>query len=649
VTLTPSARRRSLAALLAFLLLPVGALSASECGDDPAVQAMEKAVKADDHNAINNYNLAVAYYQKQCFDQAIDAFERTLKLLKGGGESQDDMRADCEGILGALYYQVRQDNDDAIKHFKACLALRPGDKDSLNGISMAYNKAGKPDAAAEYLQQAIAADPHNVEARYRMATIQNDKLEAAGKKATAAMRDKVQAAFEQVVRIGDPDHDSKPADDVKDLLDQSYTRLGELYRAGGQNQKAVEALNRAIAIAPDDINSRFILGQVYFDLKDYASMIVQYQKVVDLDPKQEKARFNLGVAYINQEQFFEAWQQFKAISELDPSDSEALGLMGQELENAVNQKLALGTARYTAEDYGEAKTAFEAVLTMDPKNKQAKEYLEKVDEQVNKSYQSLVAQAKAALKSHKKEEAVEALEKALALKPDDPEATSMKNAIHADISKLVKAYLAKGENAFKNKDYENAESYWTKAQGFNAGKAKATANLARLHKLTGAQISASLKTARLALKNKGYEKARKAFEAALAVDKENAEANNGLAQVNTIISDKTKLHMAKGHKAMDSGDKATAMAEFNAVVKLDPTNADANSMIHKLTGSDSRAKVDAEKAKTLYYQGVDLYVNNKIKEAVNTWKEVLKIDPDNTDAQKNIQRAEAKLKALANL
>ncbi|HTA16873.1 MAG TPA: tetratricopeptide repeat protein, partial [bacterium] len=110
-----------------------------------------------------------------------------------------------------------------------------------------------------------------------------------------------------------------------------------------------------------------------------------------------------------------------------------------------------------------------------------------------------------------------------------------------------------------------------------------------------------------------------------------------------------KLHMAKGHKAMDAGDKATAMAEFNAVVKLDPTNADANSMIHKLTGSDSRAKVDAEKAKTLYYQGVDLYVNNKIKEAVNTWKEVLKIDPDNTDAQKNIQRAEAKLKALANL
>gem|GEM_PF-4556726 len=649
MTMTPTLRRRSLAAALAFLLVPVGALSASDCGDDPAVQAMEKAVKADSHNAINSYNLAVAYYQKQCFDPAIDAFERTLKMLKGGGQSQDDMRADCEGILGALYYQVRQDNDNAIKHFKACLALRPGDKDSLNGISMAYNKAGKPDQATAYLQQAITADPHNLEARFRMATILNDKLEASGKKAAPALRGQVQSAFEQTVRIGDPDHDSKPSDDVKGILVPSYTRLGELYRDAGQSQKAVDALSRAIALAPDDFNSRFILGQVYFNQKDYAAMITQYQKAVDIDPKQEKARFNLGVAYINQEQFYEAWQQFKAISELDPSDSEALGLMGQELENAVNQKLTLGTARFTAEDYPAAKDAFGAVLSMDPKNKQAKEYLDKVDEQMNKGYQTYLTAAKSAIKAHKKEEAVEALEKALALKPDDPEATSMKNAIHADISKLVKSYLAKGENAFKNKDYDNAESYWTKAQGFNAGKAKATANLARLHKLTGAQIGAALKAARLALKNKSYGKARKNFEAALAVDKENAEANNGLAQVNTIISDKTKLHMAKGHKAMDDGDKSTAMAEFNAVVKLDPNNADANSMIRKLTGSESTAKKDLDKAKTLYYQGVDFYVNNKIKEAVNTWKEVLKIDPDNTDAQKNILRAEAKLKALANL
>ena len=140
MTTSPRLRRTTLAAALLCLLAPGRALRASDCGDDPAVQAMEKAVKADSHNAINSYNLAVAYYQKQCFDPAIDAFERTLKMLKGGGQSQDDMRADCEGILGALYYQVRQDNDNAIKHFKACLELRPGDKDSLNGISMAYKR-----------------------------------------------------------------------------------------------------------------------------------------------------------------------------------------------------------------------------------------------------------------------------------------------------------------------------------------------------------------------------------------------------------------------------------------------------------------------------------------------------------------------------
>jgi tetratricopeptide (TPR) repeat protein len=644
-----NARLTSIAALSLGLCLAAAPAFAADCGDDPAVQAMEKAVKADSKNATNNYNLAVAYYQKQCYEPAIDAFERTAKLLKGDNQGQQDMKADCYGILGALYYQVKQDDDAAIKYFKLALDLKPGDKDSLNGISMACMKAGKQDEAAQYLQQAIAADPRNIEARYRMAVIQNSKLEAAGKKATAAQRASVLAAFEETVKRADPDRDLKPKDQYKDILTASYTRMGELYRDAGETQKAVDVLTRAVKIAPDDFSSRFILGQVYFNLKDYASMIEQYKKAVELDPKQKLARFNLGVAYINQEQFFEAWQQFKAISELDPSDSEALALMGQELENAVNQKLTLGTAKYTAEEYPDAKDAFQAVLTMDPKNGQAKDYLAKVEEQVEKGYAADMKAAKAALKAKKQEDAAEDLEKALALKPDDAEALALKEQTHANISKLVKRALAAGDAAFKAHDYEGAEAAWNRASAFKEGKAKAQLALAKLHKLTNSEVGSQLRKAKAALREKKYVDARNAFKAALAVDRNNADATNGLAQVNTLISDKVKDMLAKGHKAMDGGDKAAAKSKFEGVLKLDINNADANTMITKLTGSESKTKVNADKVKSLYYTGVDQYVNNNIKGAIATWQQLLELDPNNEEAKKNIDRAQAKLKALANL
>ena len=641
---------RSAAVSLCLCVCLGGAtLSAADCGDDPAVQAMEKAVKADSKNATNNYNLAVAYYQKQCYEPAIDAFERTAKLLKGDNQAQNDMRADCYGILGALYYQVKQDDDNAIKYFKLALAIKPDDKDSLNGISMACVKAGKPDEAAKYLQQAIQADPHNIEARYRMAVILNGKLEAAGKQATPELRAAVLTAFEDAVKRADPDKDVHPKDEYKDFLTASYTRLGELYRDAGQNQKAVDVLTRVVKIAPDDFSSRFILGQVYFNLKDYAAMIEQYKKAVDLDPKQKLARFNLGVAYINQEQFFEAWEQFKAISELDPSDSEALALMGQELENAVNQKLTLGTAKYTAEEYADAKDAFAAVLAMDPKNRQAKDYLDKVNEQVDKGFNLDMKQARSAIKAKKLEDAAEALERALALKPDDPDAVALKDQTHANTSKLLKRTLSAAEAAFKAKDYESAEADWTRALSFKEGKAKAQLALDKLHKLTNGQVSAQLKKAGTALRAKKYVDARNDFKAALAVDHNNADATNGLAQVNTLISDKVKDMLAKGHKAMDGGDKTAAKGKFEAVLKLDTNNADANAMITKMTGAESKTKVNADKVKTLYYQGVDLYVNNKIKEAITTWQQLLVLDPSNNDAKKNIERAEAKMKALANL
>jgi tetratricopeptide (TPR) repeat protein len=631
---------RALALLLAAACLAPAGLRAADCADDPAVSALEKAFKADSKNATTSYNLAVAYYNKQCYEGAIDAFERTAKLAKGDSPEHEDMRFQCYSALGGLYYQAKQDPKQAVADFKLALAIHPSDKDSLNGISMALMKMGDNEQAAEYLKKTILADPHNVEARYRMAVLLNQQLEAQ-KTPDPKLRQEVTEAFAKTADLAGKEN--------KDLLVVCYTRLGELYRDEDKAEQSVEVLSKAVKLAPEDFNSRFILGQMQYKLKNYAAMIEQYQKAVEIDPKQKLARFNLGVAYINQEQYFEAYEQFKAITTLDSGDSEALALMGQTLERAVDQQLSLGAAKYTAEEYLEAKQAFEKVLSADPKNKTANEFLGKVNKALEESFATYMAQAKAALKKKKQEDAAEALERALSLKPDDPDAMEMRKKTKANISKLVGRYLSTGNSAFKHGDYETAEKSWRQAMNFREGKAKAEAALAKLQKLTAGQLKSSLSKAKTAMKKKDFVAARNAYRAALAAQKDNAEARNGLTQVNTLITDKVKKLVDSGRAHFEEGDKKAAKSSFEAALKLDPNNADANSYITRITGSESKTKVDADKVKTLYYQGVDLYVNNKIKEAIAVWQQLLKLDPNHQDALKNIERAKVKLKALQNL
>ena len=624
------------------LLAPTGA-KAADCSEDTAVQAMERAVKADSKNPNNNFNLATAYYNKQCYDQAIGAFENTLKLVKGDSQQEKDMRFDVTSTLGGLYFQGRQDPGTAVKYFKQALALKPSDGYSLNGISMALVKDGKTDEAMDYLKKALLADRGNVEAHYRMAVLLNQKLEAA-KEPADKLRNEVIAAFDKTADLAEG---KKGTEEIRVA---SYTRLGELYRDTKQSAKAVEVLNKAIKLAPNDFNSHFILGQMYYNEKNFAAMIDEYKKAVEIDPNQKLSRFNLGVAYINQEQYAEAYDQFKAITDIDKNDSESLVLMGQTLERAVDQLLTSATSKYTAEDLGGAKADFEKVLTLDPKNKTASEYLGKVTKAVDKAFAEQMDKAKKFLKAKKKEDAAEALERALAMKPDDEEAKKLRSETKADIGKLVKRYLAQGDRAYDAENYESAEKLWKQAQGFRQGKESATKKLAKLTKKTSGALASALKEAKNALKKKDLAKARTAFRKAKAVAPSNAEATNGLNQVNNQIADKVAKAITKAKKALDDDKKSVAKNALDEALKLDPNSSEAKELYAKASGgNENKAVKNQEKIKQLYYQGVDLYVNNKIKEAISVWEELLTLDKDNVDAQKNIARAKAKLKALASL
>src|SRR5215217_9030202 len=71
---------------------------------------------------------------------------------------------------------------------------------------------------------------------------------------------------------------------------------GVKYGLAGLYPQAVEILQRAVKLDPENADAHFALGHAYFDLKQYRNAIESLKVAVDLDPKDTEARDRLGLA-----------------------------------------------------------------------------------------------------------------------------------------------------------------------------------------------------------------------------------------------------------------------------------------------------------------------------------------------------------------
>src|SRR5215217_7512150 len=71
---------------------------------------------------------------------------------------------------------------------------------------------------------------------------------------------------------------------------------GVKYGLAGLFPQAVEILQRAVKLDPENGDAHFALGHAYFDLKQYRNAIESLKTAVDLNPKDAEARDRLGLA-----------------------------------------------------------------------------------------------------------------------------------------------------------------------------------------------------------------------------------------------------------------------------------------------------------------------------------------------------------------
>jgi len=102
-----------------------------------------------------------------------------------------------------------------------------------------------------------------------------------------------------------------------------YRNLGRAQRDQGQAERAIAAYSAAVVMAPQDVESRLQLAQLYLKRGELARAVEALGRVVELQPTCAESHFSLGLGLLKQGRMDEALQCFERAVELDPGHARA--------------------------------------------------------------------------------------------------------------------------------------------------------------------------------------------------------------------------------------------------------------------------------------------------------------------------------------
>ena len=207
-----------------------------------------------------------------------------------------------DGLYLLAYTVFRQGRArDSLVLYEAAASLKSPTADDVKIVGLNYGLLGRYDLSAKFLEQALAADPDNIEARYYLGRAQfalNHFAEAL-------------QAFSEVLRR-DPAH-------VK-----AQNNIGQVYEAQNNSEAAMAAYRRAIEL---DAHSRspselplFNLGVLLSQRNETKEALVWLERAAKANPASAQVRFQLGKEFLKLGRTDEAERELVEATRLNPQD-----------------------------------------------------------------------------------------------------------------------------------------------------------------------------------------------------------------------------------------------------------------------------------------------------------------------------------------
>ena len=280
---------------------------------DSAVEKYKSGIDNSAKDAFLHFNLALSLLRGGKYEEAVLYFSKTIELA-GPGE----LAAKSHAHLGQIYFS-RGNYELAADHLNNAVKLVPDNGRYLYNTGIVYLNLRQPEKALEYFNRALDAGAGEAVVFRSLASAFQDLNEPA-----LAVRSLEKALY-------------RNPEDV-----ESWFLLGDIYRSEGDLNSAAESYKKIVNMTQGDSSTRdalIKLGSVYIDLERFRDALDAYQKAVQMDPDSIQARYGLGKVYYqsgNKDLAAQEWKRALA----SPADSASHPPLERDEERII--RIALG-------------------------------------------------------------------------------------------------------------------------------------------------------------------------------------------------------------------------------------------------------------------------------------------------------------------
>jgi predicted Zn finger-like uncharacterized protein len=329
------------------------------------------------------------------------AAEAMIESLKIDPTNPDALKA-----LGEEFFRAGR-FEDALTYYTTNAGLSQTDPEVMLGVVKSFTGLNKLSEASQKLEAGAKAFPTDPRFPFFLGLIKEKEGDWAGAEKQYRSANQVDPSFSRgrvrlallLLRDGKKEEASAlltEAEQAGALRDPAVAvDIGQAYLLMGREEKALQALNRALRLnasnldarvrlaryhldtgkpdkalellSPfmksevDDPELRILLADIYRAKKEYERAIEQLDRLIEREPKNAEYLYRRGLVYFDWENYETARKQFLKAYSLDPNFSDA--------------HFYIGRVDFATNDYAQAMKSFRAVLDEDQTNGEYRFYM----------------------------------------------------------------------------------------------------------------------------------------------------------------------------------------------------------------------------------------------------------------------------------
>lgn len=448
--------------------------------------------------------------------------------------------------------------------------------------------------------------------------------------------------------------DTVPATDLEEELIDYYDGM-RLYNQA-KYKEAYDKFQKVVKNNPDHSLALEYRERALLHLKTQDWLDTEQEKLLKLHKE-------LAQKYEDQANYGDAISEWRKVQELNPVDNEAEPNINR-IKTLVRDKVmsyhTQGLSHYSQNKKIDAISSFSSALKLNPEYEPSKNWLFKIKQELSREElaerEKIERMQKAEVFYNRGlslfgrkmyEESIQSFDQALALNPEHENAKRYRKmaleeweAEKAGLRGIEAAntFYQKGMKAYGKENFYEAVNDFKKALRAYPAHQDSQKMLPIAEGRLEQQIKPYMIDGKAAYRKKQFSVAEEKFQAVLKLYPEYDEAKKYLNRIANERSAAISFHLDEGRKKFNRGQFSDSIYHFDEILKIDPNNSEAKSYLDR-----AKAKVKS-RADQQHQLALKEFEAGNYDKAIVLWKKTLEIDPSYALAVKYIEEAENRRK-----